>query len=92
MSERDDYVEPGPDIPSLWSIFGAIGKASLITVGCGVLSLIVAEMVLGYNMYFASTVVWCAFCYAPAMSAGGAYFGLALSRRFRQPKTHGPES
>ena len=85
MSERGDYAEPGPDVRSPWSIFAAIGRALLFAVACGVLCLIVVELVFGYNMYFGSDWAWFASCYAPAGIAGLMHFGFTARRWFRAP-------
>lgn len=68
-------------MPRPGSIFSAIGRALLFAVACGVLCLIVAELVLGYNMYFQPESVVCWSCYAPAMLAGLLHLGFTIRRQ-----------
>jgi hypothetical protein len=77
-------------VPSPGLIFGAIGRTFLFAAACGVLCLIVAEVALGYNLYFQSGTVWFATCYVPAMLGGLMYLVCTARGWVRRSVTRPP--
>jgi hypothetical protein len=66
-------------------MLAAFGRAFLFAVACWVVCLIVAEVVLGYNLYFQPNVVVLAACHVPAVLGGLMYLGFTARRWCRRP-------